>query len=112
MEFLREESMRKARVYSREFKERCCSMVLSGGRSQAQVCREYELSPQLMTKWLRQYHADGKAGFSEPKGVPEDPVSELRPEEYEALIGRLYAENELLRSALKKGLSDLRKERN
>jgi len=94
--------MKKKREFSREFK---ISVVreLESGKSMAQLCREHELHPSLVNAWRRAWQDNPDLAFS---GRGRASSSAAKIAEYERLIGRLYAENALLKKALS-GLENL-----
>lgn len=97
--------MRK-RAYSRETKISALN-DLNAGKSAAEVCREYQVKLGVLYRWKREYEKDPAAAFS-GKGTPAS--SDAKIAQYERLVGRLYAENLLLKKALEK-LGSLRAER-
>lgn len=96
--------MTNRRSFSRAFKLGICSRVVSGETSKAQATREHRLSPSLLDRWMAQYQAQGQEAFQRDH---DQQVLDLgaRVRELEGVIGRLYAENELLKEALKRGKS-------
>lgn len=93
--------MKKRRKYTREFK---ISIIteLDAGKTIAQVSREYNLHPSMITRWRKEYSKNPESAFRNGISKPESRISEL-----ERLVGQLYAEN----AFLKKALERLRKER-
>jgi len=43
--------MKQRRTFSPEFKAQVVLEVLSGAKTQAEACREYQLKPELLSKW-------------------------------------------------------------
>ncbi len=94
--------MKKRREFTRDFK---VSVVreLESGKSMAELCREHELHPSLVSKWQRDWRDNPDLAFS-GRGKASSPAAKIA--EYERLVGRLYAENALLKKALS-GLENL-----
>jgi transposase len=94
--------MSKRRKYTREFK---ISVIteLDAGKTLAQVSREYNLNPSMITRWKREYNKDPESAFRGNGAASK----ESRIAELERLVGKLYAENAFLKNALER----LRKER-
>src|SRR5258708_12936607 len=85
---------RTRRIFTPEFKARVVLELISGQRSQAELCRQHQLSPSLLTLWkdtfVERLHLlfreDARAGQEQPR------VAEL-----EQLVGRQPLELELLK---------------
>ena len=69
----------------------------------AELCREHELHPSLLSKWRLQWQDNPGLAFS---GRGNASTSTAKIAELERLVGRLYAENALLKKALS-GLENL-----
>ena len=54
-------SKRKRRSFSAEFKAELVLSVLTGEKSQAEVCREYQLSAQQFGNWKKQFLENAEA---------------------------------------------------
>lgn len=92
---------RTKRSFDREFKLGLMRALESGEKRPGQVCREHELSPTLLKRWREQYAEHGEAAWpAAPPPVDATPADRLK--ELEATVGRLYVENELLRSAVRR----------
>ncbi len=96
----------KKMLYSRETKISALN-DLNAGKLVAEVCREYQVRQGVLYRWKREYEKDPTNAFS---GKGNLASSEARIAQYERLVGRLYAENLLLKKALEK-LGSLRAER-
>ncbi len=88
--------MSKRRVFTPEFKVQVVLDLLSGRKSSAELCREHQLSAQLLAQW--------KATFLER--APQVFLSEeqrshaaARIAELERLVGRLTLELEVAKKA-------------
>ena len=85
--------MAKRRTFTAEFKTRVVLEIISGVKSSAEICREYNLKPQLLSRWKAEYH-QGK--FFENTN-PDTTRLEIRVRELERLIGELTLENRTLK---------------
>lgn len=88
----------KKMTYSRETKISALN-DLNAGTPVAGVCREYQVKLGVLYRWKREYEKDPANAFS-GKGNPAS--AEARIAQYERLVGRLYAENLLLKKALER----------
>lgn len=79
--------MRKRRRFSQEFKIEAVRMVVEQGRDLYDVCKDLEIRPDMLRKWIKKFENDGMDAF---------PGSgRLKPEDEENR--RLRRENERLR---------------
>ena len=88
--------MRVRRSFSDEFKKQVVESVVSGSATQAEIAREYKISPVIITRWKKDYKA-GK--FFENVDSYDMAKQELRIRELERLLGKLTLENEMLKRA-------------
>lgn len=86
--------MRKTRRYSREFKLSILQQIET--KSIIEVCRTNNIAPSTVSGWIKTYKKNPKDAF---KGRGNTYKEEAKIAEYERVIGRLYAQNELLRNA-------------
>jgi transposase-like protein len=86
------------RSFTREFKLELCQKVEIGQLSKAQACREHDLSPSLLDRWMERYRDKGASAFDGQKPVSE----QARVKELEGSLGRAHLEIEFLREALGK----------
>jgi transposase len=71
--------------------------IISGSKSAAEVCREYNLKPDLVSRWKNQFLANAAQVFeSEAELDPQ----QARIQELERLAGRLSLELEIAKKAL------------
>ncbi len=84
------------RKYTREFK---ISIIreLESGKNLAELSRENNLHPTLISRWRLEYQKDPDFAFS---GNGNTYKEAARNQELERLVGKLYAENEFLKKAL------------
>lgn len=86
--------MRIRRSFSDDFKKQIVESIVSGSATQAEIAREYKISPVLITKWKKDYKA-GK--FFKNVSSHDMAKLELRIRELERLLGKLTLENEMLK---------------
>jgi transposase len=83
---------RTRRNFSAEFKAKVVLEILSGSKTAADVCREYNLKPDLVSHWKNQFLANASQIFE--NGTKVDP-QEVQIEELERLAGKLSLELEI-----------------
>jgi transposase len=89
--------MTKPRKFSPEFKAQVVLEVLSGAKSGAQVCREYGIRSQLLSKWKAKFLENATLVFEE--GHEPNTEDKARIAELERLAGRQALELEILKKA-------------
>jgi transposase-like protein len=89
--------MKPHRTFKPEFKARVVLQMLSGTKSAAQLCREHQLSDQLLSNWKKQFLDNASAALAAPgpTGAEQERIAEL-----ERLVGRLTLELEASKKAL------------
>ena len=88
---------RTRRNFTAEFKAKVVLELLSGSKSAAEVCREYSLKGDLVSRWKNQFLENAAQVFE--SGREPDPQQE-RIQELERLAGKQSLEIEILRKAL------------
>ncbi len=88
--------MRVRRNFNDDFKKQVVESIVSGSATQAEMAREYKISPVLINKWKKDYRT-GK--FFENVDPHDMAKQELRIRELERLLGKLTLENEMLKRA-------------
>jgi transposase len=87
---------RPRRSFPAEFKAQVVLQLLSGQASQAELCRKYDIKPNLLANWkaavLERLHTIFEA-------VGPDDAERLRIAELEQLVGRQAYELEILKKA-------------
>jgi len=83
--------MAKHRTFKPEFKARLVLQVLTGAKTAAQVCREHQLSEQLLATWKKQLLAHAELVFAQER---ESAAEQTRLVELERMVGRLTMELE------------------
>ena len=89
--------MSKRSKYSPEFKAQVVLEVLSGAKTGAQVCREYGIRSQLLSKWKARFLENAASVFEGPQD--EHRGDKARIAELERLAGRQALEIEILKKA-------------
>lgn len=88
--------MRQRRQFSAEFKAQVVLAVLSGQKRAAEVCREHQLKPDLLSRWKADFVAQAATVF---QGDERSQQAEQRVAELERLVGRLTLELEVAKKA-------------
>ena len=88
--------MRQRRQFSADFKARVVLEVLSGQKRVAEVCREYQLKPDLLSRWKADFVAHAASVF---RGDERTQQAEQRIAELERMVGRLTVELEVAKKA-------------
>jgi transposase len=88
--------MRNRRAFSAEFKARVVLEVLSGAKNAAEVCREYQIKPQLFSSWKAQFIENAPQLFAQGDNQDE---SSQRISELERLLGQKTLELEIAKKA-------------
>jgi transposase-like protein len=88
-------SKRKRRSFSAALKAELVVAVLTGEKSQAEVCREHQLSAQQFGNWKRQFLENAAQAFEQPQNNEEtEQIAEL-----ERMVGRLTMQLEIAKKA-------------
>jgi transposase-like protein len=87
---------RARRSFPAEFKARVVLQLLSGEASQAELCRKYNIKPNLIANWKASV-LDRLHTVFEADGVHD--ADRLRIAELEQLVGRQAYELEILKKA-------------
>lgn len=85
----------KRRKFTREFKLEILRELEI--KTPAQVCREHNLIPNVVTRWRKEYEGNPHQAFN-GNGKLWKESAEI--ERYKRLVGQLYAENEFLKKTL------------
>jgi transposase-like protein len=88
--------MSKRRKFTAEFKSEVVLQLLSGEKSMAELCREYQLTSQVIGNWKQQFLAAAPQVF-EKGGADND--DQARIAELERMVGRLTMELEIAKKA-------------
>jgi transposase len=88
--------MSRRRAFKPEFKARVVLEDLSGVKSAAEICREHNLSSQVLARWKSEFLARAPEIFVTPRcrGDEAERIAEL-----ERLVGRLTLELDAAKKA-------------
>jgi transposase len=86
--------MNERRKFSPEFKARVVLEALSGAKSNAELCREHGLKPQLLSDWKAAFLERAATVFQSEEHRSEEAA---RIADLERLAGKLALENEILK---------------
>jgi len=89
------------RVHSRELKMTIVRQLANGEKRPAQICREHNLAPSVVSRWRNEYDQRGEEAFGPPSSS-EPASTEAKIAELERFCGQLALENTLLKKALGK----------
>jgi transposase-like protein len=89
-------TMNQRRSFTPQFKTRVVLEVLTKLRTTAQVCREYDLKEQVVTRWKAEFLEQAPTLFT-PDQQRDD--AQTRIAELERLVGRLTMELEIAKKA-------------
>jgi transposase-like protein len=90
--------MATRRQFSPEFKAKVVLEVISGRKSAAEVCREYQLKPTMFANWKKHFLASAPQLFAREQTL--DPA-EARIAELERVVGKLTLELEVAKKAFR-----------
>jgi len=88
--------MTKRRRFTPEFKVQVVLEVLTGARTAAEACREYQLSVQVLNRWKAQFLEGAPRIFDNGADGRQE---EQRIGELERMVGRLTLELEVAKKA-------------
>lgn len=88
--------MRKRRKFSADFKAEQVLAMLTGSKTAAEICREYDLKPQLLSDWKAEFLAKASQLFQSEEQRSQESV---RIAELERLVGRLTLQLEIAKKA-------------
>ena len=88
--------MRKYRKFSAEFKAEQVLAILAGSKTAAEICREYDLKPQVLSTWKAEFLVKAPTVFQSGEQRGEEQV---RIAELERLVGRLTMQLEIAKKA-------------
>jgi putative transposase len=87
--------MTQNKKFSPEFKAQVTLEIISGVKSAAEACRQYELKSSVVSDWKTTFLANAAKVFNNPK----DSNEEKKIAELERLVGRQAMEIEILKKA-------------
>lgn len=77
--------MTRRRSFTSEFKARVVVEVISGAKSAAEICREHNIKPQLLSIWKAQFLQNAPSVFNSGRSRDEE---QERIAELERLLGQ------------------------
>lgn len=86
----------KRRSFSATFKAEVVLSLLTGAKTQAELCRQHELSPNLLSQWKDAFRQNAAAAFETREQNNADTV---RVAHLERALGRATLENDILKKA-------------
>jgi transposase len=88
--------MSKRRTFTPEFKARVVLEELTGVKDKAEICREYRLRPQVLSRWREEFVERAPEIFATTpsRGDEQERIAEL-----ERMVGRLTMELEAAKKA-------------
>lgn len=89
----------KRRKFTSKFKTKVVLEVLKERDTVKQICQKYELSPQVVNSWKRDFLAGAESVFTSPSNNKKS-ESEEKEERLLKTIGQLKVENDFLKKAL------------
>ena len=84
--------MNTRRSFTPEFKAQVVLEVLSGAKSTAEACREYDLQGQVLNRWKTEFVEQAATIFEKGSTQSQD---QARLAELERMVGRLTMELEV-----------------
>lgn len=87
--------------YSRELKI-ACMRELDGGKSLAEIARQYQLSPKRLETWKSEWRAKGELAFPGKGARPQARLDAERIAELERKIGQQAMEIDFLKKVLQR----------
>jgi transposase len=91
-QFKKGDDMAKRRTFSPEFKLQVILELLSGAKTNAQLCREHQIASTVVSTWKEQFLAAAPGIFASPASQSKE---QERIAELERLAGRLTLELEM-----------------
>lgn len=88
--------MSKRRIFTPEFKSEVVLQLLSGEKSMAELCREHQLTTQMIGNWKQQFLTAAPQAFE--KGG-DTSAEQAHIADLERMIGRLTMELEIAKKA-------------
>jgi transposase len=88
--------MNKRRRFTPQFKSQVVLQLLSGERSMAELCREQQLTSQMIGAWKQQFVAAATQAF---ESDADRKAEQERIAELERMVGKLTMELEIAKKA-------------
>jgi transposase len=91
---------RTRRKFSADFKAKVVIEALKERNTIEQLAKKYELHPNQITIWKKEFLANASAAFGEPAAEASDKTREADMDRLYAKIGRLEIERDFLKKKL------------
>lgn len=88
---------KQRRQFSAQFKLDAVLELLAGHKSAAQICRERQITDNLLYRWKQTFVTHAPSVFGATSATTSE--SETRIADLERLVGQLTLENEILKKA-------------
>jgi transposase len=88
--------MSKRRKFTPQFKSQVVLQLLSGEKSMAELCREHQLTAQMVGNWRQQFLAGATRAF---ENEAAHSAEQERIAELERMVGKLTMELEIAKKA-------------
>jgi transposase len=88
--------MNKRRKFTPQFKSQVVLQLRSGERSMAELCREHQLTSQMLGMWKQQFLAAATQAF---ESAATSKAEQERMAELERMVGKLTMELEIAKKA-------------
>jgi transposase len=88
--------MVRRRIFTPEFKAQVVLELISGAKSQAEACRQYQLKPEMLFRWKAEFLEKAPQLFQSKE---QNHQEQARIAELERMIGRLTVELEIAKKA-------------
>jgi transposase len=88
--------MTQRRTFTAEFKTQVVLDLVSGAHSAAELCRQHQLNPQLLSRWKTEFLERAALVFEQDqqRSAEQERIAEL-----ERLVGRLTMELDIAKKA-------------
>jgi transposase len=88
------------RRYDPEFKRKLCRIMVAGERTLASLSREHGICQSALFRWKTEFKERGEKAFT-PRSLEElEALPEFRIAQLERMVGKLSAQNALLKAQL------------
>ena len=84
------------RQFTPEFKAQAVLELLSGAKSGAEACRQYQINAQLLSRWKTEFLQNAPRAFN---AAEQSTQEQARIAELERMVGRLTLELEIAKKA-------------
>lgn len=88
--------MVKHRTFTPEFKAQVVLELISGAKNQAEACRQYQLKPEMVSRWKAEFLQKAPQLFQSKE---QNSQEQAKIAELERMIGRLTVELEITKKA-------------